>query len=221
MLPYILLAAYALIYILNRFVIKKRELRYLWIGIELVVIAIWSVYHGVRAFASFNVLFVLLTPVVAYLSYCISLVIVGTKCSKENLIPTGCFKLDPKLNKMFRRESADNLYYASLEELLYRWFIQNALYEISGSAIVSIVISAAIFFAIHLNKKIAIVQMIDIFVFSVIITLFFHWAVNPLYGIVIHIIRNQLIICQKYAFVQKENEKKAKYLRIVKARNIQ
>lgn len=221
MLPYILLAAYALLYILNRFAIKKRELRYLWIGIELVVVAIWSIYHGVKAFASLNIIFVLLTPVVAYLSYCISLVIVGTKCSKENLIPTGCFKLYPKLKEMFRKESIDNLYHASLEELLYRWFIQNALYEISGSAIVSIVISTAIFFVIHLNNKIAIVQMIDIFVFTVIITLFFHWTINPLYVIVIHIIRNQLIICQKYAFVQKENEKKAKYLRIVKARNNQ
>ena len=221
MLPHILLASYALLYILNRFVIKKRELRYVWLGLEIVVIIIWGTYHGVKDFTSFSILFALLTPVIAYLSYYISLVIVGTKRSKENLIPTGCFKLHPKLNKMFRKESIDNLYCASLEELLYRWFVQNALYEISGSALVSIVVSTAIFFAIHLNKKIAIVQMIDIFVFSVIITLFFHWVINPLYGIVIHIIRNQLIISQKYAFVQKENEKKAKYLQIVKARKNQ
>lgn len=213
-----LLGAQVIVQFLRRFVKHKARIHHFSMVLSLVVIAIWSDLYGLDAFTEFNLWLLLFSVVFAYGLYFVSLVIVGTKLKKENLIPIGCFNLLPKLSECFAGESYSNIYHASYEELLYRWFLQTILYELTGSAVLSIAITALLFFAVHLDGKIAIVQMIDIFVFSVAITVFYYYTVNPIYCIVIHILRNQLVISQKYVAKQKEQDKTLRYMRLLKDR---
>ena len=135
--------------------------------------------------------------------------------NRENLIPLVPASLKGKLWDSYVRESSLNLLSSTYEELLYRWFLQNAIYELTGSTAISIVITSALFFLVHVDSRIAIVQMADILLFSVAITLYYQWSINPIYCIIIHIVRNQLIISQKYIQAYNEQQKIAKYMRLL------
>jgi membrane protease YdiL (CAAX protease family) len=63
---------------------------------------------------------------------------------------------------------------------------------------VVIFLSSAFFTVQHYRKKIAIVQMIDILIFSILISILFHFTQNLYFTILVHIVRNLLIILQKY-----------------------
>lgn len=220
MLSITLIAIEILIWLLLRFWVKNKSLHKFLRGCTWVVLIIWSVKFGVKDFTHFDVLSTLLVLPVTYAVYLISLYIVGTKFTKENLIPFAVFKAKGKLGRALKRESLRNLYSASYEELLYRWFLQNALYELSHNAFVSISVTAIIFGAVHISKKKAIVQHIDIFVFSIVITIWFQFSLNPLYSILIHILRNQLVICQKYTVLKEDQDRTLQYLRIMHERMI-
>lgn len=220
MLSITLIAIEVLIWLLLRFWVKNKSLHKFLRGCTWVVLIIWSVKFGVEDFTRFDVLSTLLVLPVTYAVYLISLYIVGTKFTKENLIPFAVFEAKGKLGRALKRESLRNLYSASYEELLYRWFLQNALYELSHNAFVSISVTAIIFGAVHISKKKAIVQHIDIFVFSIVITIWFHFSLNPLYSILIHILRNQLVICQKYTVLKEDQDRTLQYLRIMHERMI-
>ena len=208
----------AVIWLSLRFWIKNEKLHKIIRGSTWIVLIIWAVQFGVRDFARFDVLSVLLILPVTYAVYLLSLYIVGTKFTKTNLIPFGIFKEKGKLGIHLRRESLRNLYSATYEELLYRWFLQNALYDLTRSVLVSIAVTALVFGTVHISKKKAIVQHIDIFAFSVVITIWFYFTVNPIYSSLIHILRNQLVICQKYTVVKEEQDRTRKYLRILHER---
>ena len=111
-----------------------------------------------------------------------------------------------------------NIYSSTVEELLFRWFLHNALYELTGNAVAAISVTFLTFFAVHIRKGMAIVQMIDIFSFSLAITVWFYFTVNPLYSILIHILRNQLVICQKYVMFKNEHDRALKYFKILHER---
>jgi len=203
-----------------RFLVKSEMLHKILRGCTWIVLVIWAVHYGVRDFARFNLLSLILVLPVTYAVYLLSLYIVGTKFTKSNLLPFENFKVKGKLGISLKRESLRNLYSASYEELLYRWFLQNALYELTRSVVVSIVVSALVFGAVHISKKKAIVQHIDIFVFSIVITIWFHFSLNPLYSILLHILRNQLVICQKYTVLKENQDRTLQYLRIMHERMI-
>lgn len=209
------------LYLIQRFVVQKYS-REKWIYRIILTILVWQglgvwfIYRGfLTDFLSFNIIWFIACLVAPCLLYVLSLLIVGTQMSKENLFPVDSFRLKGKLKTAFVRESLFNIYSSTYEELLYRWFLQNALYLLTRSAVVSIVITSSLFFLVHVNKQIAIVQMADILLFSVAITLFFHWSINPIYCIIIHIARNQLIICQKYVQKNKDRKKMAQYMRLL------
>ena len=203
-----------------RFLVKNEKLHKILRGCTWIVLVIWAVQFGVRDFTCFDVLSWILILPVTYMVYLISLYIVGTKFTKTNLLPFGIFKVKGKLGLSLKRESFRNLYSASYEELLYRWFLQNALYELTHSVSVSIIVSALVFGMVHISKKKAIVQHIDIFTFSIVITIWFYFIPNPIYSSLIHILRNQLVICQKYTLLKEEQERTLKYLRIMHERMI-
>ena len=219
MLTPILICVEAAIWLTLRFLVKNESVHKILRGCMWIVLAVWSVHYGVRDFAYFDVISLLLIVPVTYAVYVLSLYIVGTKFTKKNLLPFEIFKIKGKLGIALKKESLRNLYSATYEELLYRWFLQNALYELTHSVIASLTLSAIVFGAIHISKRKAIVQHIDIFAFSIVITIWFYFTVNPIYSSLIHILRNQLVICQKYTLVKEDQDRTRKYLRILHERN--
>lgn len=220
MLTIALILTEVAIWLSLRFLVKNEKLHKILRGCTWIVLVIWAVHYGVRDFVRFDLLSLLLVLPVTYAVYLLSLYIVGTKFTKTNLLPFEIFKVKGKLGTPLKRESLRNLYSASYEELLYRWFLQNALYEFTHSVIISITVSALVFGAVHISKKKAIVQHIDIFAFSIVITIWFYFTVNPMYSSLIHILRNQLVICQKYTLLKEEQERTLKYLKIMHERMI-
>lgn len=220
MITWILLVLQLLCTALNFFFAKTKLQRKLLLAVSYGVLIAWLIHHGYQDFISFNVWLLPISLAASYLVYLLSLFIVGTKFNADNLLLKKTFHFRGKRKHAFARESLRNLYSATYEELIYRWFLQNALYEATHSAILSILITIVVFFAVHLNRKIAIVQKIDIFTFSVFITLFYFWTVNPIYCIIIHILRNQLIICQKHVAAQIQDEKMRNYMKLLKERTV-
>lgn len=210
------------LYLILRFWIKgnnpvyRRIVKALsWAGL-----GVWFLFRWVPSeFLTFHPLGFLLALPTAYLLYLLSLWVVGTRMSKENLVPRISHRLRGGPWKSFVRESSLNVLSSTYEELLYRWFFQSVIYELSGSAVVAIVVTAALFFLVHVNFEIAIVQMVDILLFSIAITLYYQWSINPIPCMIIHIVRNQLIISQKYSQAFHDQQKMAKYMRLLQDRN--
>lgn len=211
--------AYQLIlWLANRFIIKDRKLKNVFLMLSTIAIVFWGFQYGFEDFLSFNLIIILVCPAAAYLTYLISLFIVGTKFEKKNLIPFECFRYKGKLFRMFRNESLRNVVSSTYEELLYRWFLFNAISLLTKSVLLSGIITSVSFFAVHISKEKAIVQHIDILAFSILITVFFALTKNPLYCIMIHILRNQLVICQKYVYIKRENDRKLELFKIIRNR---
>lgn len=220
MITWFLLVLQLLCTALNFFFAKTKLQRKFLLAVSYGVLFAWSIHHGHQDFISFNVWLLPISLAASYLVYLLSLFIVGTKFNADNLLLKRIFRFQGKRKHAFAQESLRNLYSATYEELIYRWFLQNALYEATHSALLSILITIIVFFAVHLNRKIAIVQKIDIFTFSVFITLFYFWTINPIYCIIIHILRNQLIICQKHVAAQIQDEKMRNYMKLLKERTV-
>lgn len=218
MIDVILLISEIVILLLSFFLLKTPPQRKLLRICSIVIIVIWTIHYGAKEFISFNLSILTISLVTSYLLYLLSLLIVRTKFSKDNLLLTKSLKLKGKLNSAFQKESLRNIYTSTFEEMLYRWFILNALCEVISLNIIGIVFTIALFTAVHYHKKIAIVQMLDIFAFSCAITIFFYFTVNPIYSILIHILRNQFVISQKYIDTQKERQKMSRYMKILTER---
>ena len=204
MIPILLIIGQIGPFLTKRFLRENKKIQLFASILSWTGLGIWILYHGWQDLLRANLWSVFLTLALSYGLYILSLWIVGTRFSAENLFPKGSFRLTGKLKHSFVSESLRNPVSSAYEELLYRWFLQNALYELTHSAILAVTGTFLLFFAAHLNRRIAIVQIIDIFVFSLAITVFYQWSGSLLCCVWIHIMRNQLIICQKYN--QKNNE---------------
>ena len=212
------IAYQVILWLANRFIIKDRKLKNVFLILSTAALVFWGIQYGYGDFRSINPIIILVCPVATYLTYLISLFIVGTKFEKKNLIPFECFRYKGKLFRMFRNESLRNIISSTYEELLYRWFLFDAVSLLTKNTIISACISAVVFFAIHINKEKAIVQHIDILAFSILITVFYALTKNPIYCISIHILRNQLVICQKYVSIKQENDRKLELFKIIRDR---
>lgn len=212
------IAYQVLLWVTNRFLIKNRKVKVLFLVLSIIALAFWGIQYGFDSFLAISLIILFVCPVAAYLMYFVSLLIVGTKFEKKNIFPFECFRYKGKLFRMFRNESLRNVFSSTYEELLYRWFLFNAILLLTRSSILSVGITAAVFFAIHINKEKAIVQHIDILVFSFFITVIFAFMRNPVYCISIHILRNQLVICQKYISIKQENDRKLELFKIIRNR---
>ena len=212
------IAYQVILWLANRFIIKDRKFKNVILILSMAALVFWGFQYGFGDFRSINPIIILVCPVAAYLTYLISLFIVGTKFEKKNLIPFECFRYKGKLFQVFRNESLRNVFSSTYEELLYRWFLFNAVSLLTKSSFLSAGVTSVVFFAIHINKEKAIVQHIDILVFSIFITVFFAFTRNPIYCIFIHILRNQLVICQKYVYIKQENDRKLELFKIIRNR---
>lgn len=187
-------------------------------GAMLIIILVWTFYANMRILPPFSLSGLVLSIILSYLVYLLSLLIVGTKLNRENLCPIYETKFSKTIRKAFIKESVGNVVISTYEELLYRWFFQSILYEMTNNSTVSICFGILFFFLVHLDKRIAIVQMLDILAFSIIITLWYHYTCNIWTSVLIHVVRNELIICQKYNKLQRNMNRVDLYFNILKER---
>ena len=215
----LLILANIIIYCIQRFWIKNKLGKHLMSIGTILTFIIWGLTYGLSDFATFHIHWLLAVVPLAYLSFFLSMFIVGTKFKKENVFPFSCFGFKGKIRTALRKESLSNLYSSTNEELLYRWLFMNAIIELTDLPWLAVIVTILVFFSVHLRKKNIIVHMIDIFSFSTIITIWFYFTVNPIYSILIHILRNQLVICQKYVSVMAQQRKREKYFRLLKEKS--
>lgn len=166
-----------------------------------------SLYYTRLVLVKPDMVLITLSLPASYLLYLASLFIVGTKFNKSNLLFPEILSFKGRLKKQFIAESLNNLKTSSYEEFLYRGLIQYTVYFVSHSVIITVILSSVYFTAIHYRKNIAIVQMADIFVFSLAVTIIFQLTGDIWLAIIIHIIRNALVICQKYVAVDQRQKR--------------
>ena len=157
--------------------------------------------------------YLLSAPLIAYGTYLVSLFIVGTKFNKENLMVKRV-RFDPKLQPKIKTELLRNLLSSSVEEIVFRAILQFALTRLIGNAYIPAITVCILFTAAHYKKKIAIVQMLDIFFFSIVVSALFAVFTNAIFTILIHIIRNTFVIIQKYIVQQKKIDRFNHIIRI-------
>lgn len=141
---------------------------------------------------------VIFAPFISYLFYVLSCIMVGRKLSKFNLMFSSLYPLSNQIKKKYIKESLRNTYNASIEELIYRaagfYFLNYCI----KNTFLSMIIITIIFTFAHNLTKMYLVQKLDILVFSLLITLVYILSENILLVILIHILRNQFVIMQKY-----------------------
>ena len=93
----LLILANIIIYCIQRFWIKNMlGKRLMSIGTILTFI-IWGLTYGLSDFATFHIHWLLAIVPLAYLSFFLSMFIVGTKFKKENVFPFSCFRFKGKI----------------------------------------------------------------------------------------------------------------------------
>ena len=186
-----------------------------YIKIVLLVQLLTGVVYCVFAFDVLGLLgwYLLSAPLIAYGTYLVSLLIVGTEFNKENLMVKRV-KFDTKLQPKIKSELLRNLLSSSVEELVFRAVFQFALTRLIGNVYIPAIIVCLLFTAAHYKKNIAIVQMLDILFFSIVISTIFAIFTNVVFTILIHIIRNTFVIIQKYIVQQKKIERFNHIIRI-------
>ena len=142
--------------------------------------------------ASVHICSLIISPLIAYGCYVLSLLVVGTKLSIKNIFP-----FSKKSFLYAKTELGFTTYTSIMEELTYRGVVEYALIQITGNVLLPVVITAILFFCAHLKKRVPIIQLLDILLFSIIICVFFAVTKNLVSAIIIHIIRNALVILQK------------------------
>lgn len=179
-----------------------------YIRILLIIQLLSGVVYCVFAFDVLGLLgwYLLSAPLIAYGTYLVSLLIVGTEFNKENLMVKRV-KFDTKLQPKIKAELLRNLLSSSVEEIVFRAIIQFALTRLIGNVYIPAIIVCLLFTAAHYKKNIAIVQMLDILFFSIVISTLFAIFTNVVFTILIHIIRNTFVIIQKYIVQQKKIER--------------
>lgn len=158
---------------------------------------------------------------IAYLLYLLSCFIVGTKFNKENLLFSNIKKLNNPLKKFYIKESFENIYKATIEEILYRGLFQLTICELGfkGSHILAMILTIVYFSFMHPLKKYAIIQKLDLISFAIIITFIFELSNSLVMVSIIHILRNWFIINQKYSDYWIEEKRKKQILKFIRRKN--
>ena len=151
----------------------------------------------------FEVTSIFLSLPISYVLYTISLFIVGFKLNKENLLIKKTV-ISFSIRKKLYKEELFNIYTSLHEELIFRGVVQYTLFRVTESVFVSTIVTIPVFTIIHIRKNIPLVQLLDIFVFSIAISTLYAMTLNIYTVIIIHIARNALVIYQKYIIAQNE-----------------
>lgn len=166
------------------------------------VIRILAVVPAVYFFVDAE-LYRTLTPIgvavglsVGYLCYILSGLIVDAGIRKHSFLPVIPRNLVPGLRKVYYKRLLRNAFSCTMEELTYRGLLFHFFLHISDSRLIAVAAVTVWFAGVHYLVKKATVQKIDLFVFSLIITAAYAIHSDIYMVILIHILRNMLIIMQ-------------------------
>lgn len=142
-----------------------------------------------------NCKYIVLAVPAGYLTYVMSLFIVGIKLNRNSLFPFKCFKFDKTTVKSTWRQIVKTIFTSSFEEFFIRGSVQTILTLLMGEPFIPIIISVTIFVIMHCDRRRALIQVIDLTVFSLILSIIFCITNSIWIVAIIHIIRNSLLIC--------------------------
>lgn len=174
---------------------KKKPVRYALSGLFYATAVLLLILYR-PSFRLTEIVYIPFGAAVGYLSYVASLFIVNDKVSPRMLINLKWRQLDPRFKKKMNKEMLRNIFTSSGEEAVYRCGIQYMLSEIN--VFIAIIVTSVAFAAAHRNRKRALVQLIDLFVFSVIVGACLYFTRSFLFAAIIHITRNVFVIMDNY-----------------------
>ena len=171
------------------------------------LLIIWSQFYTKLIFTRFYILLLILSFPLSYLCYFLSLVIVGTKLNTENLLFFTLKDLKGPSLHTYLKDIFRTFYHSAIEELIYRGIFQIAVYQFTGNVPIAVLLGSLLFAFAHFKKTRPFVQMIDLTVFSIMITLAFQFSQNIWFCIFIHAFRNIFITNQQYGSVLKKRNR--------------
>ena len=190
---------------------KKHRLRiFSYLNVGLACTSLVVMWKYVRVWW----LSLLLSPLVGLGTYLLACYIVGDKFAwpRRSVL----FQYSD-IKKRFLRESFQNIYNCFSEEMLYRLLIQNVLFLLTESAVLSILIGSAYFAGVHVIRKRAIVQMIDLTILAILLSVIYHFTKDIAALFIIHLVRNQFVIFDKYMCESKKRTRARKILKIMRS----
>ena len=185
--------AYVLLYLLLLLWGKRR-------GIEVIRIlaVVPAVYFFVDAelYRTFTPIGVAVGLSVGYLCYVLSDLIVDAGIRKRSFLPVIPRNLVPGIRKAYHKRLLRNVFSCTVEELTYRGLLFHFFLHISNSKLIAVAVVTVWFAGVHYLTRKATVQKIDLFIFSLIITVAYAIHSDIYMVIIIHVLRNMLIIMQ-------------------------
>lgn len=197
LLQLILICAYFLYVFLIARKLKSRFAGVASLAIGLIIIAL-SVYNTRFLFQGIAPLLIAVGVAAGYISYVLSMFIVGVKFKRVNLLPFDCVRADKRICKRMGTELLHNVFTSTYEEFLFRGSIQCILQVITKTVFVAAPITIVLFTAVHYSDRKAIIQMIDLFVFAVILSVLYAVTGNIWLTAIVHILRNLFLIFYNY-----------------------
>ena len=197
---YVLQKIFIKIAIFQMLVVRLFMAFWSWLGLE-----IWLMYRGFGDFLSFQIFPFITCLLVPWLLHVISLRVGGVQVNMGTLFPVESFRLKGKNKQLFICESLYSAYMAVYEELLVRWFLFNALFELTQSVETSVSASALLFCVMQLKRHPTSEQAFDALLFTAVLTFLYLWSYQPIFCIILHVLRNQLRISQKYVALKSES----------------
>lgn len=141
-----------------------------------------------------NIRYIFFALLLGYFSYIMSLFIVGVKINKTSLLPFQCFKYK-KLAKTAGKQILKTVFTSTYEEFLFRGAVQVTLLSLLGEPFIPVTLTVMIFTFMHCERQKAIVQIIDLALFSLILGITFYLTDCIWLVALTHVIRNSLLIC--------------------------
>lgn len=157
-----------------------------------------AVYFFVHAklYRTFTPIGIAVGLAVGYLCYVLSGLIVDAGIKKRSFLPVMPRNLVPGLRKAYYKRLLRNVFSCTMEELTYRGLLFHFFLHISDSKLIAVAVVTVWFAGVHYLTRKATVQKIDLFVFSLIITVAYAIHSDMYMVIIIHVLRNMLIIMQ-------------------------
>ena len=176
-----------------------------WIGLEM-----WMMYRGFGDFFSFQLFPFLACLIPPWVLHLISLRVGGVQVNAESMFPVSSFRLKGEHKRLFVQESLYSAYMAVYEELLVRWFLISALFELTQNVELSVSLPTLMFCLMQLNRHPTAEQILDALLFTAALTLVYLWSSQPIFCILLHVLRSQLRISQAYIARKTERESQNK-----------
>lgn len=134
---------------------------------------------------------------IGYICYILSNLITDSKNSNKVFTIFIPWEVSPILRKKTSVYLVRSIFNASIEELVYRGLLFDFFWKMIGSKWIATCIIVVLFASVHFLTYKAVVQKIDILLFSLIITVIYALCLDIYMVIVIHVIRNFLIIMKQ------------------------